>query len=145
MIRFAISRPSTRPITNVLVGENFVSIIIKSAATRNVSTKNTSNRWFSSSKDAKDASNQKTPQNESENKKYELGSYDYDEYEDYQPRTHGEKFWYYSRIIGTLGLLGLGVFFAGYALKELFPGRMSSNGLFNEVLDVVRNCDEVLS
>eukprot|EP01031_Cornospumella_fuschlensis_P029789 gene29789-35968_t len=63
---------------------------------------------------------------------------DYDEYDDYEPKTAKEKVAWYSRIAFRLGLLGLGAVCLFLTGRELFPGRMSPNSLFSEVFDKLR-------
>ncbi len=68
---------------------------------------------------------------------------DYDEYDDYEPQTKGEKVAYYSTLIMRLMLLcgaGVCIFFTA---RELFPGRMSPNSLFSEVFELLQYKDEV--
>lgn len=90
----------------------------------------------------------------------EVVKLDYDEYDDYEPKTAGQKVRikmnstrhighgfrkvaYYGTIFTRLGLLLLGLACIFVTGRELFPGRFSPNSLFSEVFDYIRYKEEV--
>lgn len=80
-----------------------------------------------------------------ENKSNSVVKMDYDEYDDYEPKTAGQKVAFYSSLFMRLALLaaaGVCIFFTA---KELFPGRMSPNSLFSEVFELLQYKEEVSS
>eukprot|EP01041_Mallomonas_annulata_P010703 gene10703-22344_t len=70
-----------------------------------------------------------------------MDSDDYDDYE--EPKTAGQKVAFYSVVATRLLLMALGLVCVGFTVRELFPGRMAPNTLFNEAFEFVRNNDEI--
>ena len=75
--------------------------------------------------------------------KTDVVKYDYDDYDDYEPKTAGEAVSMYT----SMGLrLLFFVVAAGcilVTLRELFPGRLGPHNLFSEAFEAVKNHDEV--
>jgi hypothetical protein len=95
-------------------------------------------------KDAKtDAEEEAQDKAQGESSRSEVAKFDYDQYDDYEPRTAGEAVGMWTVALLRLALLlgGLGcIFVLG---RELFPGRLSPYSLFSEAFDVVKVNDEV--
>lgn len=80
---------------------------------------------------------------ESTNTSKEVDAFDYDNYEDYEPKTAGEKVYAYSQLFFFASLLALGSFGIYYVGSALFPGRMSPYSLFGDSFEVLKLNDEV--
>lgn len=84
--------------------------------------------------------------NENSKEKQELVRMSEDEYDDYEyqePQTAAQKVRYYLLSffqIGLLALAGVGMFYTG---KELFPGRLGAQHLYDEVFELLRHNDEI--
>jgi hypothetical protein len=92
---------------------------------------------------AKDATSP-PPNQETTSQDSSLRKMDFDEYDDYEPKTAREKVSYYSVVGLRLGFLLLGAVCIYFTAKELFPGRLSPQSLFSEVFEYLRYKEEVL-
>ena len=119
-------------------------------------------RWFSSGGDSTKGNNNNIDENkaaseeiedgknesnsDSNNEKQELVRMNEDEYDDYEyqePQTAAQKVRYYLLSffqVGLLVLAGVGIFYTG---KELFPGRLGAQHLYDEVFELLRHNDEI--
>lgn len=84
----------------------------------------------------------KTDSSKTENKAL-LESEDFDDYE--EPKTAGQKVAAYGMLTLRLGFILAALACVGITVRELFPGRMSPNALFNEAFEVVRENEEIVS
>lgn len=72
-----------------------------------------------------------------------LESEDFDDYE--EPKTAGQKVAAYGMLALRLSFMVVGLVCVGFTVRELFPGRMSPNALFNEAFEVLRENEEIIS
>jgi hypothetical protein len=91
---------------------------------------------------AKDATNP-PPNQEATSRDSSIRKMDFDDYDDYEPKTASQKVGYYSKAAARLGLFVLGVVCVYFTAKELFPGRLSPQSLFSEVFEYLRYKEEV--
>lgn len=73
----------------------------------------------------------------------DVAKYDYDEYDDYEPKTAGEAVSMYTALGLRLLLLLAAAGCLVVTVRELFPGRLSPQSLFSEAFEVVKNHDEI--
>jgi len=75
--------------------------------------------------------------------KGDLRKIDFDDFDDYEPKTAKEKVRYYTTVAMWIGFLAAGAFCIYLTAKELFPGRLGAQSLFSEVFDYLRDKHEV--
>lgn len=78
-----------------------------------------------------------------EDQKSMNNDFDYDNYDDYEPQTPGEKIASYTKLFAWLSLFSLGCVGIYYTAEVLFPGRMSPYSLYSVAFETVKINDQV--